>query len=561
MTGIGGDMFCLFYEARTKKVHALNGSGRSPASLTLDAIRKELGVKPGKGGSIPMLSTLAVTTPGAAAGWVDTFEKFGSGKLSLEQVLTPAIELGEEGFPVSELSAKLVCLTSNNNELSQLTVLMQWKMSETSIRNASPNFREMLKRDRNAEHFARAPRAGELFYNPNLAKTFRTLAAEGKTGFYTGRIAQEMVDVLKTLGGYLSLDDLKNHAERGSELPEPISLKFKGQNIGKSSTSQIDGAVDGSEGVEIWEHPPNGQGIVALMALGMLEELEKNKQIPIFEPSDHNSAAYLHAIIEVLRIAFADANWWVTDPSHSPVKPADLISPAYLAERAKLFSALKPAKQVDYGKPGPSPAHNHSDTVYFSVTDAEGNGVSFINSNYGGFGTCIVPKGCGFTMQNRGANFVLGPKHHPNIWAPGKRPYHTIIPGLITAGEGERRELHSVFGNMGGFMQPQGHVQLLMNMEVFGMNPQQALDAPRLCIAAGTPEEGSASDMTVYLEEGIREETVQGLRKMGHQVEVLKEYQRGMFGRGQIIRCHKEDGRIVYSGGSDPRGDGCAMPV
>ena len=434
-------------------------------------------------------------------------------------------------------------------------------MSENSIRNASPNFREMLKRDRMSENFARAPRAGELFHNPTLAKTFRTLAAEGKQGYYSGRIAQEMVEVVKLLGGHLSLDDLKNHADHGSEFPEPISLKFRGQNIGKPSSSQTDGTVDGSEGVEIWEHPPNGQGIVALMALGMLEELEKTKQIPIFKASDHNSVTYLHTIIEVLRIAFADANWWVTDPSHSPVKPADLISPVYLAERAKLFSHSTAAKQVDYGKPGPSPAHNHSDTVYFSVTDAEGNGISFINSNYGGFGTCIIPRGCGFTLQNRGANFVLGPKHHPNIWAPGKRPYHTIIPGLITAGDGEKRELHSVFGNMGGFMQPQGHVQLLLNMEVFGMNPQQALDAPRICIAADTPEEGSAADMTVYLEEGIAEETVQGLKEMGHQVEVLKEYKRSMFGRGQIIRCHKEEGRIIYSGGSDPRADGCAMPV
>ena len=363
------------------------------------------------------------------------------------------------------------------------------------------------------------------------------------------------------LGGHISLDDLKSHGEKGSEFPEPISLKFRGQNIGKGAKSQTDGAVDGSDHVEIWEHPPNGQGIVALMALGMLEELEKSKQIPIFTPSDHNSTKYLHALIEVLRIAFADANWWVTDPDHSPVKPAELISPHYLAERAKLFNHQQPAKNLAYGKSGSSPAQNHSDTVYFSVTDAGGNGISFINSNYGGFGTCIIPKGCGFTLQNRGANFVLGPKDHPNIYAPGKRPYHTIIPGLITAGDGEDRELHSVFGNMGGFMQPQGHVQLLMNMEVFGMNPQQALDAPRICIGAGTPDDGEVGGQTVFLEEGISDETVQGLKTMGHQVEILKGHQRSMFGRGQIIRCHKEDGKIIYSAGSDPRGDGFAMPV
>ena len=436
-------------------------------------------------------------------------------------------------------------------------------MTEDAIRHASPNFREVLKRDRHSEHFVRAPRAGELFFNPALAQTFRVLATEGKRGFYTGRIAEELVAVVKLLGGHISLDDLKRHMEVGSEQPEPISLKFRGQNVGKPRGHATDGAATGSESVELWEHPPNGQGIVALMALGMLEELEKLKRIPTFTPSDHNSIAYLHALIEVLRIAFADANWWVTDPhpSHSPVKPTELISRPYLAERAKLFSSTKSYGPVPHGNPGPSPAHNQSDTVYFSVTDAEGSGISFISSNHGRFGSCIIPKGCGFTLQNRGAKFELGPKDHPNIYAPGKRPYHTIIPGLITAGEGADRELHSVFGIIGGFMQPQGHVQLLMNMEVFGMNPQQALDAPRICIAAGTPEEGGRPSMTVYVEEGISEKTVDGLRKLGHSVMILKGHQRQTFGQGQIIRCHREDGRLIYSGGSDPRGDGCAMPA
>lgn len=439
----------------------------------------------------------------------------------------------------------------------------QWKLSEQKIRDASPHFREILKRDRQAEHFARAPLAGELQYNPTLAKTFRTLAAEGKKGFYAGRIAEEIVQVMEMLGGHLSLDDLRNHMEKGSEFPEPISLKFRGQNIGKTSTTTSDGASSGSDYVEVWEHPPNGQGIVALMALGMLEELEKSEQIPTFGLSDHNTTIYLHAVIEVLRIAFADAHWWITDPhpDHSPVKPAELVAPAYLAERAKLFNPSKHTRTHNIGKPGPSPAHNHSDTVYFSVTDVEGNGMSFINSNYSGFGTCIIPKGCGFTLQNRGANFALGPEDHPNIYAPSKRPYHTIIPGMITAGDGEDRELHSVFGNMGGFMQPQGHVQLLLNMEVFGMNPQQAVDAPRVCIGAGMPEEGEVGGDTIYLEDGIPEETFRGLKAMGHNVQKLTGHERSMFGKAQIIRSHKEDGKIVYSGGSDPRGDGCAMPV
>jgi gamma-glutamyltranspeptidase / glutathione hydrolase len=541
-TGIGGDMFCLFFNAKTKKVHTLNGSGRAAKNSSLAQVRKQLGLKPGEVDQIPTLSALATTVPGAAAGWVDTVEKFGSGKVNMMDILTPAIELGEKGFPVSELSAVF------------------WADSEDSIRNASPNFREMLKRDPKAEHYARAPRAGEIMKNPTLAKTFRSVAEQGKAGFYSGRIAKALVDVVQMLDGHLTLDDLKNHMETGSTCADPISLKFRGQSIGKGSQPKTDGVADGSRFVEVWEHPPNGQGIVALMALGILEKLEEDRKIMSFSQEDHNSTPYLHAIIESLRIAFSDANWWVTDPDFSPVKPDQLISKEYLAERAKLFDP-EGVSQPSHGYPGKSPAHNHSDTVYFAVTDKEGNGMSFINSNYSGFGTCIIPEGCGFTLQNRGSNFELGPEVHPNIYAPGKRPYHTIIPGMLTEGEGENRELHSVYGVMGGFMQPQGHVQVLMNMEVFGMNPQQALDAPRICIGAGMPEGGQVISSTVYAEEGIEKESIAGLKKLGHNVKVVRGWNRGQFGRGQIIRSHHDDGQIVFSGGSDPRGDGCAMPA
>lgn len=259
-------------------------------------------------------------------------------------------------------------------------------------------------------------------------------------------------------------------------------------------------------------------------------------------------------MVEVLRIAFADANWWVADPNVSKVPTAELISPTYLAERAKLFSPSEASAPLSHG----SPAHNHSDTVYFCASDSEGNAISFINSNYGGFGTAIVPKGCGFTLQNRGANFQLGPSDHPNILAPRKRPYHTIIPALIT--DVATGDLHSVYGVMGGFMQPQGHVQVLLNMLVFGYDPQAALDAPRVCIGAGMPDAGDVMDRTVYLEEGISDEAVEQLKKLGHKVEVVKGYGRGLFGRGQIIRKHVEDGIVVWSAGSDPRGDGAAMP-
>lgn len=407
----------------------------------------------------------------------------------------------------------------------------------------------MLKSDPHARDGCRAPRAGEIFKNPTLAKTFRTLAKEGKEGFYSSRIGEAVIEVVQSLGGHMTLDDLKYHAATGSQEVAPISLRFSGQGVGDSSSA--------SSGVDVWEHPPNGQGIVALMALGILQELEKSKKIPRFGENDHNSTTYLHAIIESLRIAFADANWWVTDPDVEKVPSQGLISATYLAERAKLFDPSKASPPPAHGDP--SPAHNHSDTVYFSVTDKHGNGMSFINSNYGGYGTCIIPKGCGFTLQNRGANFVLQPPNHPNIFAPRKRPYHTIIPAMLTnPADGS---LHTVYGVMGGFMQPQGHVQVLMNMLVFKHNPQAALDAPRICIGAGMAEDGKQVDQVVYLEEGISADVVRGLQALGHQVEVLRGFGRGTFGRGQVIRAHREDGQIVYSAGSDLRGDGCALPA
>ncbi|EER23179.1 hypothetical protein D8B26_001260 [Coccidioides posadasii str. Silveira] len=528
-TGIGGDMFCLFYNAKTKKVSALNGSGRAAGNLSLDAIRKDLGLAQGETGGIPMTSAHAVTTPGAAAGWVDTVERFGSGRLTLEQILMPAIELGEKGFPVSELASTF------------------WEACEEPIRKASPNFREILKADPQARDGVRCPLPGELFKNPQLSQTFRTLAKEGKEGFYKGRIAEEIVKVVKDLGGYLSLDDLEYHAEVGSQEVDPISLKIDPGEIAGTKR-------EGGGEVEVWEHPPNGQGIVALMALGILKELSRAGKIPHFSKDQHNSVPYLHAIIESLRIAFADAQWWVTDPDVEKVPSQDLISPAYLTERAKLFDPNKASDILDHG----SPAHNHCDTVYLAVTDKEGNGISFINSLYGGFGTGIVPRGCGFPLQNRGSNFSLMPGH-PNVIAPRKRPYHTIIPAMIT--NPQDNSLHTVYGVMGGFMQPQGHVQVLMNMLAFKATPQSALDAPRICIGAGHPQSIDKVDRTVYLEEGISESVAEGLRQMGHQVKILKGFERAMFGRGQVIRCHIEDGQMLYSAGSDLRGDGGAFPA
>lgn len=421
------------------------------------------------------------------------------------------------------------------------------------IKEASANYGEMLKKDDAAPDGYRAPKAGEIFKTPNLALTFRTLAKEGKKGFYTGRIAEEIVKVVKDQGGMLELEDLQRHMELGTEPVKPISYVFRGQGYGKTKGEFIkNGSNEVDHGVELWEHPPNGQGIVALMALGILEALEEAGKIPTFKEDQHNSAEYLHAVIESLRIAFADASWWVSDPNCSKIPMEGLVSKEYLAERAKLFDPTKASSKIyDVG----SPAHNHSDTVYFSVSDKDGNAISFINSNFMGFGSAIIPKGCGFTLQNRGANFSLV-KGHPNSITPGKRPYHTIIPALIT--NVHDGSLHSVYGVMGGFMQPQGHVQVLLNMLAFKHSPQAALDAPRICIGAdGIP--ASREPRIVHLEKGISEEVCEKLRAMGHQAVITKES--GVFGRGQLIRVHEEEGQIVYSAGSDPRGDGAAYPA
>jgi len=423
----------------------------------------------------------------------------------------------------------------------------------------------LLKPDPKGFKGYRAPVPGEIFKNPNLGATFRALAKDGKRGFYTGRIAEALIKVTKDRGGFLELDDLKNHLNLGSEPVDPISYVFKGQGYGKTKGDFVDGSFgQGSNekfnekkdnhGVEIWEHPPNGQGIVALMTLGILEALEESGEIPHFKLEQHNSVEYLHAIIESLRIAFADASWWVADPNQFKVPSKDLVSKAYLAERAKLFDPKKASDKIyDRG----SPAHNQSDTVYFAVTDKEGNGISFINSNFHGFGSGIIPEGCGFLLQNRGAGFQLTPGH-PNAIAPGKRPYHTIIPAMIT--NAHDNSLHSVYGVMGGFMQPQGHVQVLLNMIAFKYNPQAALDAPRVCIGAEFIP-GDGNRRKVFLEEGIKEDVVQKLKAMGHEAELVTGYSRGVFGRGQLIRCHLDEGVNVFSAGSDPRGDGAAFPA
>ncbi|EPQ32050.1 uncharacterized protein PFL1_00248 [Pseudozyma flocculosa PF-1] len=511
-TGIGGDAFCLFYDAKAKKVRAFNGSGRAPKAMTLDRLR-EAGIS---GKEIPGNSLHSVTVPGAASAWVDTVEKLGSGKVSLSDVLAPAIRLAENGHPIHESTAYL------------------WGRSEKLIKAASPNAEEMLLK-------GKAPKAGEIMRMPNLARTFRELATKGKEGFYKGRIAEEIVSLIKSQGGLMELGDLEAHFERGTEEVTPISYTY--------NHPAEAGDLEGKEGVTVYECPPNGQGLTALLALGILDELQDEGKVGDLARIPHNSAEYLHALIEALRIAFVDTRYFVADPDHSRDVVDALLSKDYLRERAKLFDPKKAAVDLVNGSPA-----NTCDTVYFSVTDGEGNACSFINSNYAGFGTAAVPKGCGFTLQNRGAGFVLE-EGHPNCVAPGKRPYHTIIPAMALRGD----ELFLSYGVMGGFMQPQGHVQVLLSMLHHGFSVQDALDAPRFCIGPGMQgPEGKQSD--VSLELGIDPKVVEELRAMGHNVNLVDGWSRFQFGRGQMIqKVINPDGKLVWAAGSDLRADGQAV--
>ena len=355
----------------------------------------------------------------------------------------------------------------------------------------------------------RAPRAGERFRNPGLARTLRAIAAGGKDAYYRGEIGAAVVRALGDAGGVMTADDLAAHT---STWDEPISTTYRG--------------------VRVWECPPNGQGITALLALNILEGLE-------LAPLDPLGPDRLHLLVEAMRLAFADTRWYVADPRVTQVPVAELLSKDYAARRRALLDPRRATVDVRRGSPVAG-----TDTVYFCVVDGRGNACSFINSNYMGFGTGIMPRGWGFTLQNRGAGFSLDPRH-PNALAPGKRPYHTIIPGMMTRADGS---LLGPFGVMGGFMQPQGHVQVVVDMVDDRLGAQAAVDRPRFCIE---PVDGEGK---VELEEGIPKATVEALTARGHEVlGGVTGYDRSIFGRGQII-VPGEGGAVDV--GSDRRADG-----
>ncbi|RSH84019.1 hypothetical protein EHS25_005264 [Saitozyma podzolica] len=505
-TGIGGDVFALYYSAEKRTVKALNGSGRSPKALTL-AKARELGIE---GLKIPNDNVNGATVPGAAAAWVDLHKAWGSGKLNLSEILEPAARLAEQGFAIHPQAA------------------YEWSAYSDTLHTASVG-----ETDYPFLIDGRTPNPGEYFNNPALAETFRTVGKEGKDGFYKGRIAQAIVDAMGARGGVMTLEDL---AEHESEFVAPISYTF------------------GKEGHTVWECPPNGQGLAALIAMGIIDAL-REEGIVDYEAYEEGSAEWFHVLIEAMRLAFADAHAYIADPQVVKVPVEELLSKEYLRARAKLFSPKTAVAQYKQGRPLPT-----GDTVYFTAADKDGNAISIIMSNYLGFGTGVVPRGCGFSLQSRGGGFVLE-EGHPNCLEGGKRPYHTIIPAMVTQGG----ELYMSYGVMGGAMQPQGHLQVLINMLHHRHHPQAALDAKRFCIGSlawSVPGEEQFYNRVVALEDGIDPGVIEKLRAIGHKIEVIKGNEQVVFGKGQIIlrTTDPRTGKLIWAAGSDPRGDGCALP-
>ncbi len=475
-TGIGGDVFALYYDAQTETVSALNGSGRAPQAASIARVVADGHTQ------IPPRSHHAVTVPGAARAWEDLLKRFG--RMTLADVLTDAIHYARDGYPVSPVFGAA------------------W---------SSPRVAALLRQGVNTEDYlpdGQPPQVGQVVRLPSLARTFEMVAEGGADAFYEGAIADAIVETLQALGGCMTHEDLHNHR---STWGDSLHTDYRG--------------------LTVHEHPPNGQGLAALIALNILEGFDLSSMA-------WDAPERLHIMVEAMRLAFADARHWIADPATDPSPLDFLLSADYAAQRRALISSERAMPPPHYGMPPDS-----SDTIYLCVIDGEGNGCSFINSLYMGFGSGIVAKGTGVFLQNRGANFSMNPEH-PNALAGGKRPYHTIIPGLATKGG----ELWATFGVMGGFMQPQGHVQVISAMIDDDLNPQEALDRPRWCLDSGT------ADSRLLLEDGLPVATMAQLGELGHRAQPVSGRARGVFGSGQIIRRDAETG--VLFGGSDPRKDG-----
>ncbi len=495
-TGIGGDCFALYYDARTKAVTALNGSGRAPAAASIEELRR-LGYT-----KMPTYTGHAVSVPGTVAGWSDLLERYG--RMTLADVLQPAIWTAENGYPVTELIA-----LGWATQVKKLLRAPDWEGSDLSNGPEQPSGHELLVD-------GRAPRPGEMMRLPTLAETLRRIATKGKDYIYRGEFARKLSEHVQRYGGWITPEDMAAHT---STWDEPITADYRG--------------------VTLYECPPNGQGLAAIIALNLAAG---------FDLAAMNEADRVHTMIECMRLAFADAQQWVCDPRAADIPLAELASPEYAARRRQRINLRQAAQDVPYGTPQAG-----SDTVYLSVVDSEGNACSFINSLYMGMGTGLVVPGTGVALQNRAALFVLDPQH-PNALAPNKRPYHTIIPAMTT----RSGELHASFGVMGGYMQPQGHFQVLVNLLDLGMPPQQALDMPRWMLAE--PRDGLGAQQPgglVLMEEGWAFATLAELARRGHRLVPVAGFDRGVFGGGQIILRDPATG--VLTAGSDPRKDGCAV--
>ena len=418
--GIGGDLFAIVWDAESKKLHGLNASGRSPQSLTLDWLREN------GHSSIPSHGPLPVSVPGAVDGWFELHGKFG--QLPMKQILAPTIDYANNGHPVAE------------------TVAYYWDKSVPRL-SGFPGFTEQFTLQ------GRAPRKGEIWKNPNLARTLAAIAEGGRDAFYKGPIAETIGQYMADNGGFLSAADLAAHH---SEWTDPVSTSYRG--------------------VDVWELIPNTQGLAALQMLNLLEGYD-------FSRIAFGSAEHVHLFTEAKKLAFEDRARYYADPDFVKVPVSGLISKKYAAERRALIDEQRAAKRVDAG----NPAMYHGDTVYLSTADAQGNMVSLIRSNYRGMGSGMTPPGLGFILQDRGELFSLQ-DGHANVYAPGKRPFHTIIPAFIT----KAGTPWISFGLMGGDMQPQGHAQIVMNLIDFGMNLQEAGDAPRIYHTGSSEPTGSS---------------------------------------------------------------------
>ena len=478
--GVGGDLFTIIWSEQKQKLYGLNASGRSPRSLKLDYFNDN-GYE-----FIPATGPLPVSVPGCVDGWFEMHGMFG--KLSMEDILQPAINYALDGFPVSEVIAYYMDIGARNLK-------------------KFPNVADVYMP---AGH---SPRKGEIFKNPALANTLELIVRGGREEFYKGSIARIISDFVQEQGGFLSYEDLARHH---SEWVEPISTDYRGYTV--------------------WELPPNGQGTAALQMLNILEGFD-------IKDMGFGSAEYIHHFIEAKKLAFEDRAKYYSDPAFNDIPVQELISKEYADKRRKLINPDRAARIVSAGNP------ENGNTIYLTVADKEGNMVSLIQSNYRGMGSGICPPGLGFILQDRGELFSLEEGHF-NVYAPGKRPFHTIIPAFITR---EGKPLIS-FGVMGGAMQPQGHVQVVVNIIDFGMNLQEAGDAPRIRHTGSSQPTGviMTDGGSVNLEDGFRWEEIQKLIRKGHRIQ----WDLGGYGGYQAIMRDPETG--VYYGASESRKDGQA---